>query len=799
LPIRIPTRKRVSLLALTALWAGPIAARGGQLELLTKVPPRLASITASGKSGSPALSADGRYLAFVSGAPNLAPGQIDDNSKDDVFLHDQITGAVTLVSHTAGSTVTAGNRDSGSPSISADGRWVAFESSSTDLVDGQIVAGRNVFLYDRLQGTLKLVSHSRRSPRISGNSVSSHPALSADGRYVAFESYARDLINSPAGDPRANVFLYDRSTDKTVLVSHKAGSATADAQHGGDSPSVSADSRYVAFRSFSADLVPGQIEPYTFSRDVFVFDRSSGATLLASHAADSSITAVGGDGPMISADGGDVVFASDARNLVTGQTGEGINNVFEFHRSTGVVTLVSHASASPTQTTRGIYRYAVGADGGWVAFSSAATDLVPGQVLWGDPFSVDVFLWERASGAVLLVSHAFGLPATEARGYSALSGISADGQRVLFSSEARDLVGAESIETEGRVNVYLYDRSSDGSTLASYAGSGDAGGNDHSDLGVLSADGGWAAFPSDATDLARGKRDLNGAPDLFLFGRITGELELVSRRDPGLPSRTPPAWSTADDLSSDGRYAVFDSNSADLVPGVRDTNGAGDVFLYDRVLRKTMLVSRSAASPRQAANADSRYPVLSADGRYVLYQSDATDLISGQVDETPGGSAGYRDLFLYDRVAGTTTLVSRSPESAMAATNDVQYGMISAGGSIVAFVSEARDLVRDQGHKPHPHDVFVYDRASGAVTLVSHRDGSPSIPGDDLSDLTALSADGRFLAVSSFASDLLPGINSPRTSSRGCSTSMTGSRESRSWSAMPPAHRTGRWAVSSAR
>jgi TolB protein len=87
--------------------------------------------------------------------------------------------------------------------------------------------------------------------------------------------------------------------------------------------------------------------------------------------------------------------------------------------------------------------------------------------------------------------------------------------------------------------------------------------------------------------------------------------------------------------------------------------------------------------------------------------------------------------------------------------------MISADGSIVAFVSEARDLVRDQGYKQHPHDVFVYDRTSGIVTLVTHRDGSPSMPGDDVSDLTALSADGRFLAVSSFASDLLPGIQLP--------------------------------------
>jgi Tol biopolymer transport system component len=753
-------RKKLSLCVLAALLAVPFAARGGQIDLLTKVPPRRAPDTASGESGSPSLSADGRYLAFVSTASNLSPGQADDNWTGDVFLYDRIAGTVTLLSHTAGSAVTAGDRESSAPTISADGRWVAFVSMATNLVDGQVSAGSpNVFLYDRIKGTVTLVSHSRRSPRLAKGA--DHPVLSADGRYLAFESYARDLTSTLLGGGRLNVFLYDRTLDRTVLVSHKAASATADGSAGGDSPSLSADGRYVAFRSSSTDLVPGQTGSETFRQDVFVFDRDSGSIVLASHAVGSPVTAVGGDRPVISADGGDVVFASSAANLVAGQTGESDENVFELHRATGAVTLVSHTLASPTQTSRRALAYAVSQDGGWVAFSSEATDLVPGQG-GVDPTSFDVFLWERASGTVRVVSHSYGKPAQEVGSTSALDGISADGQRVLFQSDARDLVGPPSFDGEVRSNLYLYDRGSGGSALVSYAGAGGGlGGNDDSFSGALSADGGWVAFASRATDLAPDRKDLNKSADLFLFGRTTGEHELVSRRDPGLPSLTPQAGSFASGLSADGRYAVFVSGAADLIPGVVDTNASQDVFLYDRVLKKTTLVSRSAASPAHAANAGSGFPSLSADGRHVLYQSDATDVVPGQIDDTPGGSANYSDLFLYDRVTGTTTLVSHSATSAVTATDQVQYALISADGSTIAFVSEARDLVPGQENRRYPDDVFLYDRASGAVTLLSHSDGFPATVGDDGSYLDALSADGRFVAVSSFADDLLAGVHLP--------------------------------------
>ncbi|HEX4959275.1 MAG TPA: hypothetical protein VF173_00455 [Thermoanaerobaculia bacterium] len=750
-----------ALAALTLLGAG--AAWSSQLELLSRVQPQSASDTGSAASGSPAASADGRYTAFVSGSANLAPGQIDDNRGEDVFLYDRITGAVALVSHAAVSPATAGNQASNHPEISADGRWVAFLSLASNLVANAPAAVANkaqVFLYDRIQRTVTLVSHSRRSARTPGHGGSSQtPAVSADGRYVAFSSDAADLAGAPSQDQGSpNVFLFDRTKGTLALVSRKAASTGSGIAAGGDSPAISADGRYVAFRSFAEDLVPGQGEVESFTADVFVFDRVLGTLLLASHANGSPALAAGGTDPVISADGGDVVFGSAAANLVAGQTGENDNNVFEFHRSTGIVTLLSHTSASLTATSSNSNHYAVSADGGWVAFSSQAADLVPGQVVW-DPTGYDVFLWERATGAIRLVSHSLGAPKMEALGYSNLGGISADGKHVLFDTDARDVVIPQSDDTPPGNNVFLYDRTTDRSVLLSYAGpGGDLGGNGDSLVGALSADGNWAAFTSEATNLEPEKKDLNWFADLFLYGLPTGDRELVSRRDPNSPSASPNSGSSAGNLSADGRFAVFTSGAAALVPEAHDVNGNTDVYLYDRVLKKTTLVSHTASSPLEAANAGSGLPVISADGHYVVYLSEATNLVPGQVDEEPGGNAIADDVFLYDRLTGQTTLVSRAADSPVTATNQVEYADLSADGSTIAFVSEAPNLVAGAQTGHFQQNVYLYDRASGAMTLVSHADGFPTRAGDGDSFLEALSADGRLLLLGTVATDLLNGV-----------------------------------------
>jgi Tol biopolymer transport system component len=741
------------------LLAGPPAAAAGQIELLDRVPPRRASDTAAaGVGGKPTVSADGRWVAFLSGAPNLASGQVDDNLSTDVFLHDHVTGTVTLVSHAAASDQTAGDQTSTAAVISADGRWVAFVSQASNLVAGQVQAGgSNVFLYDRISGDSTLVSHSWSSRQLAGNAASQAPAVSADGRYIAFLSDATDLVKGQSGAV-GNVFLYDRVKGTTELVSRKAGSAAV--ARSGRAPAISADGRYVAFASPAPDLVAGQLEPIPGSLDVFVYDRLGGRSLLASHTAGSPLSAAGGEEPSISAGGEDVLFLSHGGNLVAGQSGNPYRSLFLYHRPTGAVTLVSHTAAAPTQSPElgEIFSSAISADGSWVAFASPAVDLVPGQVNDGDPSKPKVFLWERASGSLRMPSHADGRPAVEPRGYSSLCGISADGQRVLIGNELLDLTGSD--DPAHTHNFFLYEVSSDRSVLVTSAGAGStASGNDDSEEGVLSADGNWVAVVTRATDLTTGVRDLNGAEDLYLWARSTEQRELVSRRDPGLPSATPLAASYEGDLSTDGRYAVFTSLASELLPPQRDLNGAPDVFLYDRVLKTLTLVSHAAVSPQQAANGGSSRPRISGDGRFVVYLSDATDLIPGQVDDRTAGDPYGLDVFLYDRTTGKTALVSRSAGSAVTATGFAVVAQISADGSTLGFTSQATGLVPGQEPTGRQDNAYLYDRATGSMTLVSHAAGLPAVPGDGDSVLGALSADGRFAVLGSHATDLVPGLH----------------------------------------
>src|SRR3954453_17331070 len=158
----------------------------------------LGSTPASGSSSDPALSADGRYLAFASTATDLVPGQgpPDPAYYSNIFLYDRVAGSLVLASHTAAGPHNTGTRDSSSPSLSADGRYLLFRSDATDLLSGQTGASGNLFLYDRVTGVTTLVSHENGSPTVGGGGMDGglhHSLLSADGRYAAFGSFRPDL------------------------------------------------------------------------------------------------------------------------------------------------------------------------------------------------------------------------------------------------------------------------------------------------------------------------------------------------------------------------------------------------------------------------------------------------------------------------------------------------------------------------------------------------------------------------------------------------------------------------------
>jgi len=266
------------------------------------------SLGVQGNSGSfeTAISGDGQIVAFNSEASNLVSG--DSNNRFDVFVHDRQTGFTTRVS--VDSAAVQGNGHSVIPSLSLDGRFVAFESVATNLVAGDGNGRVDVFVHDRQTGATTRVSQDPMGA--SGDGDSFEASISADGRFVAFESQASNLV---AGDTNAinDVFVHDRQLSTTQRASLSSSAAQADNASG--APSISGNGRFVAFHSNATNLVGADTNA---SRDVFVRDLQSATTSLVSQNATGTQANSASSRAAISADGRFVAFESSANNLVSG-------------------------------------------------------------------------------------------------------------------------------------------------------------------------------------------------------------------------------------------------------------------------------------------------------------------------------------------------------------------------------------------------------------------------------------------------------------------------------------------------
>lgn len=337
------------------------------------------SLSTSGKegnggseSGPGGISANGRYVAFSSNASNLAPG--DTNHRPDVFVRDRETGRTSRVSVSSGGR--QGNGESGGPVISADGRYVAFTSSASNLVPDDTNHTSDVFLRDRKTGRTIRVSVNSAGGQARGSATgsgSNAQSISADGRYVAFQSDAANLVPGDTNN-LADLFVHDRKTRRTtrVNVSSSGQQANGDSFHA----SISADGRYVAFASLTSNLVPGDTNELT---DVFVHDLQSGRTTRV------SVSSSNGQGdstsfdPTISASGRYVAFGSDATNLVAGDTNQ-LPDIFVRDRVAGTTRRVSLTNRGEQANEVGGSLYGdISANGRWVAFESGATNLVRGD------------------------------------------------------------------------------------------------------------------------------------------------------------------------------------------------------------------------------------------------------------------------------------------------------------------------------------------------------------------------------------------------------------------------------------
>jgi Tol biopolymer transport system component len=262
----------------------------------------------------------------------------------------------------------------------------------------------NLFLYDRLAGTTRMVSHVPGSPAAGGDGSTTNFRLSQDGRYVAYESYAKNLVAGLTGPTNSmpQVFLWDRDADTTALVSHNHDSPTVTGRFGAYLAAISADGAYVAFNSDSDDLISGVTFP-TLSQHVFLYARTTGTVSLIDHASGAPTTPANSGGYVppgsLSGDGRFILFESLAGNLLPSPGSPVGPQLYLYDRASGAATLVSHRAGQPDTLSAGNAQVGtLSTDGRFVAFDSSALDLVAGETGATDNF----FLWDRTTGVIRL-------------------------------------------------------------------------------------------------------------------------------------------------------------------------------------------------------------------------------------------------------------------------------------------------------------------------------------------------------------------------------------------------------------
>lgn len=389
--------------------------------------------------------------------------------------------------------------------------------------------------------------------------------------------------------------------------------------------------------------------------------------------------------PRISADGTCVLFHSESSNLVPGDT-NGVHDIFVRDRVNGTTTRVS-VDSSGAQSDGHSFSRGISGDGRFALFASQSSNLVPNDTNG----EVDVFVHDRQMQTSLRVS----VDSTGAQGNDSSSdaAISADGRYVAFDSLASNLVPGD---TNGVHDIFVHDLHIGQTTRVSVDSTGaqsDAESNDP----AISADGRFVAFSSTASNLVPG--DTNGDVDIFVHDRVSGQTMRVSVASNGTETHGGSIFAA---ISADGSCVAFCGFAADVVPD--DTNDEPDLFVHDRVSGQTTRVSVDSSGAQ--ANVRTLESSLSANGRYVAFETHAYNLV-------PGDAVGIEDVFVHDRETGQTTRVSVSANDV---PGNAQSGAasISADGQLVAFFSRAANLT--PADTDLSADIFVRDRGPERIT-----------------------------------------------------------------------------------
>ncbi len=692
--------------------------------------PQQPGTSGAGSSFNPQFSADGQHLVFVSHANNLVLND-DLNRQLDVFVCDLVNSNMALVSVNVGG-IGGANADANYPSISSNGQFIAFASRASNLVGGDANNAIDVFVRDMNAGLTRLVSVnvSGTSPADPSPSsiipLSSNPLISADGRWVFFESRATNLIVSGAPLGSVNIYARDTWSNATVLVT----AATNGGALAGISTlaGITPDGRLAAFTTTNNTVVPGVTNT---GGDVYVRDLTSGWISWASRGMPlrfglSYHSAL----PALSANGRFIAFLA----------GAAVDQAFRYDLlSSNTLRISAHlVGTEPTSdaTNKG-NPLQITADGSRIAFEAEK----------------NVYVWDInvGSGAQRInfcdacdcLAPGGGQPGPDP---SSRPWLSSDGHYVVFFSPCANDFYRRDLLTG--TNEWITAASS-ASQIA---------------FSVLDGDSMGSRFAFD-TAAAISTGDLNGASDIFLRDMNAGATKLITKAQPAKPAVTSFAHSFLgpNSVSADGRFIVstrYDDPSAD-----RDTNGWADVFVSDVLSNRTVAVSINSNLFVTSFNAESgpfgsfientnayQSPIISADGSVVVavrygLRGSYTNIVHARATNGTFASSGL------------TLAVRPAPNASPDYSSDSP--VVSADGRLLVFRSDQSQFSQDVYDGNNASDIWIrfparnyYGMLQTNYGLLSagNRDG-PS--GNGPSFAPSMSADAGTVAFATQAGDLL--------------------------------------------
>jgi Tol biopolymer transport system component len=666
----------------------------------TVSPPAAPSVSAGGNSFNPVFSADGQKLVFVSHANNLVTND-DLGLWLDVFVRDLVTSNTLLVSVSANGTGGA-NWDANYPSISSNGQFIAFVSRASNLVPGVTNdLFLNIFVRDVNAGLTRLVSVDTNGNQSTGGA---NPRISADGRYVFFESLANNLTAESVAQFESHLYRRDLWSNITVRANEPVNFSPAAVQH--DLGGITPDGQFTAYIRRTNSIIP--------STDAFVHQVGANTTWVSVNVAGLLPGGYRCSPPVISDDGRYAAF------YATPLTG---GNTLALHHDTQTSTTLVISSLA-TNLNHGLQ---ISANGQRVLFE------------FMDGIYARPAIWETTGGGVVTPIVCNGL---DLRGNPAMTPT------------------ASAVTYIGCSNIYFTGAGSTNALISAATNDAPSGGDYQFVTPAISPDGARVAFAVKANDLVPG--DLNGQSDIYLRDVNTGVTELITKAASSKPATTAFAHSFLgpNSVSANGRFIV--STRYDDPSAYRDTNGLLDIFVSDRVLGTAQAVSIDTnlyfippgVGPGYFTNVENTNvyftPMISADGSVIAADTWFSANMQVAWWRATNGffSSGRR---LVNRMSSSAT-------SGLPAGNSY-LNSLSSNGLDVVFTTTANNIVFDNGVVDNNGVSDVVLRRLDSFTLegtnylVSTTPGN--VAGNGTSTNGLISPDGRWVIFESMASDLV--------------------------------------------